>query len=214
MRVTNLTQGTAEWLRWLASGLGGSDAPAIAGVSPWTTPLVLWQRRTGAAAEEEDDFAMRRGRRLEPIARRLYEASTRILTAPLCGRHERHSWMRVSLDGITLAGDLVLEIKAPNRDAHTLALKGQVPEHYWPQLQHELAVSGAPLLHYVSITENQAFGATKDLPQIAPPVAVRPDPDYIDRLIATEAEFWEMILCRRQPPPDWPAQSAMGRKTA
>ena len=56
-----------------------------------------------------------------------------------------------SLDGMTLAGDLVLEIKCPMRgtrsDLWQDVSQGQVPEHYRVQVQHQLMVSGAEKAH-------------------------------------------------------------------
>lgn len=50
--------------------LGGSDAAAILGVSPWTTPLDLFLIKTGQKAEFADparEKLFRRGKRLEPV---------------------------------------------------------------------------------------------------------------------------------------------------
>ncbi len=56
-----------------------------------------------------------------------------------------------SLDGMTLEGDLVLEIKCPVRgirsDLWQGALDGQVPMHYRIQVQHQFMVSGARTAH-------------------------------------------------------------------
>ena len=56
-----------------------------------------------------------------------------------------------SLDGLTLEGDLVLEIKCPVRgtrsDLWQDVASGQVPEHYLVQVQHQLMVSGAACAH-------------------------------------------------------------------
>ena len=201
MNPVILIQGTAPWFRWRCQGIGGSDAPVVLGLAPWedATPHALWLRKTGKAPDVEDTFAMRRGRRLEPIARQLYEQLTGHLVSPLCGEHEERAWMLASLDGITLLGDLIVEIKAPDWETHELALAGQVPDYYFPQVQHQLAVSGAELAHYVSLTENKRFGASKDSPQIAPPVEVLPQPDYIARLVEAEREFWKCVLDRRPP---------------
>ena len=57
----------------------------------------------------------------------------------------------LSLDGITLAGDLILEIKCPYKgEASALwqsVVAGEVPEYYAYQMQHQLMVSGAKLAH-------------------------------------------------------------------
>lgn len=53
--------------------LGGSDAAAVMGLSPWATPLELWQQKTGRAEKKNDDPAAQRrysrGHKLEPFIR-------------------------------------------------------------------------------------------------------------------------------------------------
>jgi predicted phage-related endonuclease len=53
--------------------LGGSDAAAVMGVSPWSTPVELWQKKTGRAKSEAPDVAAskryERGHKLEPFIR-------------------------------------------------------------------------------------------------------------------------------------------------
>ena len=51
--------------------IGGSDAAAILGVSPWKTPVELWQDKVGLSAPEiitpAKQRAFNRGKRLEPV---------------------------------------------------------------------------------------------------------------------------------------------------
>lgn len=53
--------------------LGGSDASAVIGLSPWATPLELWQQKTGRSEKRDDDPAAQRrysrGHKLEPFIR-------------------------------------------------------------------------------------------------------------------------------------------------
>lgn len=55
--------------------LGGSDAAAVMGLSPWATPVELWQQKTGRVPREEPDAAAlkryERGHRLEPFIREM-----------------------------------------------------------------------------------------------------------------------------------------------
>jgi putative phage-type endonuclease len=51
--------------------LGGSDAAAVMGLSPWATPVELWQQKTGRVEREAPDAARQkifdRGHKLEPF---------------------------------------------------------------------------------------------------------------------------------------------------
>jgi putative phage-type endonuclease len=115
--------------------------------SPWQTPYQLWLLRTGRA-EQKVTPPMRRGSELEPAARAAYEQHTGNIMEPLVMVDGEYS---ASLDGITLAGDLALEIKVPfnGRDSELWKAveSGQVPDYYGWQIEHQLMVSGAKLAH-------------------------------------------------------------------
>jgi putative phage-type endonuclease len=145
--IVKLVQGSAEWHQHRLHHRNASETPAVLGVSPWLTPYQLWQIKTGRAAQPEVTAAMAHGTRLEPQAREAYERETGLIMEPLVLVDGAYS---ASLDGITLAGDLILEIKCPkSKDSKTLAeaKAGRVPEHVYWQIQTQLMVSGAELAH-------------------------------------------------------------------
>lgn len=145
--IVQLQQGSPEWLAYRLSRRNASESAAVLGLSPWTTPYQLWLLKTGRA-ESKVTQAMQRGTDLEPAARAAYEDQTGLVMQPLVLEAGGYS---ASLDGMTLDGDLVLEIKCPLRgtrsDLWQDVLGGQVPEHYQAQVQHQLMVTGAELAH-------------------------------------------------------------------
>lgn len=145
--IVQLTQGSPEWLAYRRQMRNASESAAVLGVSPWTTPYQLWLQKTGKA-ESKATPAMQRGTDLEPSARAAYEDQTGLIMQPVVLQVGDYS---ASLDGMTLEGDLVLEIKCPVRgsrsDLWQEVLAGQVPEHYLIQVQHQLMVSGAATAH-------------------------------------------------------------------
>ena len=62
-----------EWLEWRREGIGASDAPVIMGVSPWTTPLQLWENKLLGKSGQLETSSMRRGKDMEKEARRHFE---------------------------------------------------------------------------------------------------------------------------------------------
>jgi putative phage-type endonuclease len=183
-------QGSTAWLAWRRGGIGASDAPAIMGVSPWMDLETLWLDKTGRRRGGFSNHAMQRGQRLEPEARALYIRTTRVRVEPVCLEHGAHPWMRGSLDGISADGGVVLEVKCPGATDHAVALRGDIPAKYVPQLQHLLAVSGAGVCHYWSYRDGE--GALLE---------VAPDPGYIRRLVERERDFWQHVLDDRRPQP-------------
>ena len=146
-RIVQLTQGSPEWLDYRRSRRNASETAAVMGLSPWSTPYQLWLEKTSRTNAKVTQ-AMQRGTELEPSARSAYEEQTELVMQPLVIEDGAYS---ASLDGMTLAGDLVLEIKCPMRgtrsDLWQDVSQGQVPEHYRVQVQHQLMVSGAEKAH-------------------------------------------------------------------
>jgi hypothetical protein len=109
--------------------------------------------------------------------------------------HDHLDWLRASLDGLDLEGGLVVMLKAPCAADHCEALAGQVPGHYRPQAQHQLAATGLPLLHFASYSENRAFSRRERLAV----VEVRPEPAYQAKLLYAEWCFWGCVVLDRWP---------------
>lgn len=179
-----------EWLAWRKQGLGSSDAPIVMGVSQWCTPYRLWEIKTGIYEKPEmSNRAIERGNALEPKARAQYELEHDIDMPPKLVEHESHPWLRASLDGYNEGQRGILEVKCPGASDHRLACNGSVPEKYWPQIQHQLLVTGAEYVDYYSFDGER--GAT---------VRVLPDILYCRKLFETLRDFWQKVL-KRAPPP-------------
>lgn len=146
-QVIQIVQGTPEWHAHRRGLRNASETPAVLGISPWMTPYQLWLAKTGRSTPEPNE-AMRRGTSLEPLARHAYEVETGHVMQPLVLQDGEYA---ASLDGVTLDGELIVEIKCPYKgQASSLwqAIEaGEVPEHYRMQVQHQLMVSGAALAH-------------------------------------------------------------------
>jgi putative phage-type endonuclease len=175
-------QNTGEWLSWRREGIGASDAPVIMGLSPWQKEGELLLLKTGQKAERPANDAMERGKRLEPLARQAYVEHTGVAVEPMCVQSREHAWMRASLDGLSLDGSHVVEIKCPGEKDHSLAAAGTVPGKYYPQLQHILAVTGLAEIYYWSFR----YGHTVLL-------KVDRDDSFIAELIEKEVAFWTRV---------------------
>lgn len=145
--LVQVTQGSPQWHAYRRTQRNASESAAVMGVSPWMTPYQLWLVKTGRWTQPVT-CAMQRGTDMEPAARAAYEQRTGLVMQPVVLQDGDYS---ASLDGMTLEGDLVLEIKVPIRGMASAlwqsASDGVVPLHYQVQVQHQLAVSGADHAH-------------------------------------------------------------------
>ncbi|MCW5766508.1 MAG: YqaJ viral recombinase family protein [Phycisphaeraceae bacterium] len=146
-KIVKLVQGSPDWHAHRATYRNASETPAVLGVSPWVTPYQLWLQRSGRG-QVEVTKPMLHGTQLEPLAREAYEKLTGHVMQPLVLVDGDYS---ASLDGITLDGGLILEIKSPfkgrDSDLWRAACEGKIPEHYRWQIETQLMVSGAEVAH-------------------------------------------------------------------
>jgi putative phage-type endonuclease len=179
-----LIQGTPEWLTWRNNGIGASDAPTIMGENPWKTAAQLLSEKSAKATASTPNAAMRRGTELEPEARRAYELRTGRIMQPVCLQSTQYEWLRASLDGLSLNLDAAVEIKCGESVYRKTADYGQVPDYYYGQLQHILAVTGLLSIDF--------FCYLPGRPELLVPVDR--DDAYIERLVIAEYQFWLEVL--------------------
>ncbi len=185
-----LTQGTPEWLNWRRDYIGGSEASVIMGVNRYTNVIELFQRKLGLIPEVQMNDAMARGHLLEPEARVLFALETGVSVQPACYNSPDYPFAAASMDGINIDGSFAVEIKCPGLRTHTEALSNnKVPLLYYPQLQHQMAVTGAEVNYYWSYVP---------LPHIKNVlIEQRPDPAYIERLMKREEIFASYVTRAR-----------------
>ena len=192
--VSELAQNSKEWKSWRGKGIGASDAPVIMGGSPWQSALELWLDKTGLKPRSEPNVfslkAMERGTALEPKARELFEQEKGKPFPALSAEHDNYPFIRASFDGYNAEENAVLEIKCPGKADHAKALKGQVPEKYYPQLQQQMLVSGATKAYYYSWDGVSPGGVCVEVPA---------DHAYQAELLSKLVIFWSAVSNRTLP---------------
>jgi putative phage-type endonuclease len=187
--VVRMVQGSAEWHEHRRKYRNASETPVVLGLSPWTTPYQLWQVKLGLI-EQEVNPAMQRGTELEPVARAAYERQTGRVMQPLVVVDGEYS---ASLDGMTLGGERIVEIKCPVKGKESTLWKmvemGQLPEHYQCQVQHQLLVTGA------AVADVYAFDGSEGIL-----LEVTPAPETWPRIHDAWDKF-AVFLASKTPPP-------------
>lgn len=150
-------QNESEWLAARQSFIGGSDAACILGLNPWKSNVELWREKTGRKAPDDlsENAAVYFGKAAEEHLRELFTLDYEprgIFTyyKPLnMWTNKKYPWAHASLDGWlkeTAAYRLgVLEIKTAtiNSAAQSKKWANGIPENYFVQLLHYLAVTDA-----------------------------------------------------------------------
>lgn len=137
--------------------LGGSDAAAVMGLSPWASPVELWMEKTGRTVREIDAAKARvfaRGKKLEPIVLDMVIDKLReqgneveIIATNERYRDPEHLFLSCEIDfELMLNGE---HINGDCKTVHGFARKKwgeeeteEVPVEYAAQFMHGLGITG------------------------------------------------------------------------
>lgn len=156
MRSMQIFKTREEWLKARRGTIGGSDAGAVVGVSPFRSSWEAWQDMTGQAQRreftQEAMARMRYGLQAEAPLRELFkldfpEYNFQYYENNLC-TNDAFPWAHASLDGwmYDKTGRFgVWECKTATvqNDADYKKWLWGVPEVYFCQILHNMAVTGA-----------------------------------------------------------------------
>lgn len=147
MHITNLTQGTPEWIAHRAKHFNASDAPAMMGVSSYKTRTELLHELHTGIPKEVDPITQRLfddGHRFEALARPLAEKIIGDDLYPVVGTLGRLS---ASFDGLTIDEGIAYEHKTLNETLQAVMVEGcagaELPMEYQVQMEQQCMVSGA-----------------------------------------------------------------------
>lgn len=208
-----------QWLAERQTGVGGSDAAVVLGLSKWKTPYQLWQEKRGELPQQPDSWLLRWGRAMEPELRQHYADLTgrEVSLAHGIVRHPEHPWMICTPDGgVGSDGSRerrLLEIKI-SRSADGWGEPGSDEIHpvYLPQAQHNMLVTGFRVCDVLFAV----YGREPVL------YTVPADDEIHDMLIEAEYIFWDHVILGTPPDPTdfadvisrWGKHSTAGAVTA
>lgn len=195
LKLIKLEQGSQEWLEWRKGGIGASEAGIICGSLPeaWDGLFAYTKRKTHGTEKffsEEARIRIKRGQDMEEEARQAYARLTGNQVEAVCIIHPEHEYLRASLDGITSDLKTVVEIKCSGKNVYDKVSIGKIPDYYYSQLQHQLAV--------VPCAERSHFWMYN--PELGKPLLfdVPRDEDYIAEMVYREAFVWDAIQRERK----------------
>ena len=176
--------------------VGSSDAPAIVGLSKWTSPVQLWLEKVGLTPPKEDNIAMELGRFLEPFVLGKFEEymdekvvdRQAVLTDPV------RPWRLAHIDG-RFDGHQVVEAKTAGMvflsSNHGWGDPGtdEVPDPYIVQAQHILSLDPEAEIVWMPVLLRGVFTVYR----------VPRNEEIIKSLIDAEEEFWGMVQSGTRP---------------
>lgn len=187
--------------------IGGSDAGAVLGVSPYQSRLGLWERLMGMREPEPENERMKWGKRLEGpiIAAFAEETGWEVEHFPTYDPadedgavtfvHPEYPWLRSHPDGRVLSDDGgLIQAKVTHHLTDEWGEPGSsdVPATIYAQCQHDMVAC----VEHVTYVPVLVGGNTLHT------FVVPADREFQDALVEQERDLWEAVKSGEPPEPD------------
>lgn len=194
-----------EWLEYRRLGIGGSDAAAVLGISPWTTSRDLYYDKRGivSAIDDSDNWVqLEVGHLLEDLVGRIFakKSGFKIIRVKKMFQHPHHPFMLADIDFLVELPDgtyAILECKTTNSNARDKWWDSErreiVPAYYVAQGRHYMAVLNISRVYYCCLYDNSEDSAIIR--------HIDRDQECESELISLEEDFWVNHVQAEVPPP-------------
>ena len=183
-----------EWLRIRKGYIGGSDAGAIIGLNPYSSPFSVWAEKTGRLPEFEGNVTTKVGSFLEDLVARMFmeETGKKVQRFNFTIVNPEYPWACANIDREVLGEDAVLEIKTTNSFVNVKKFRtGEYPEQWYTQMTHYMAVTGAQKCYLAVLSECRDFRIFE----------LSRDEEEIKALMEAEENFWNKYVKTNTMPP-------------
>lgn len=202
-----------QWHLLRGTGLGGSDAATVLGISQYQSKYELWELKT---KRKKDTFkgneATDKGNRLEPVLfnlfKELYKDTYKVIdTKDISLSNKKCPFYRANLDGALLDVQNrkgVLELKSTtiqNKKMFDEWKDNKMPQNYYCQVLHYLACTGFDYVVLYCMADipwaDEGRGSQQTYIRIVKRSEVL---EEINQLVKTEVEFWNKHVIADIPP--------------
>lgn len=202
-KVTSTKEMPREtWLELRRNSIGGSDAAACCGQSPWKSPLELWCEKEGMIPDKETNESMRRGTYLEEyVAERfMEETGKKVIRSNFMYCDDEFPFLTANIDRMIVGEKAGLECKTMNDYSSTDydLESGEIPTQYYYQVQHYMMVMGWEYM-YIAFSTNFKFTWMK----------VDRNDGFIKGMRNQEVSFWYNHIVKHIRPEADGSQSSM-----
>ena len=179
-----------EWVALRKSSIGGSDAAICVNMNPYSDLLTLYADKKSLSSEKDTSEAMRLGTDLEQyVAERFMEKT---------GKKVRNDFFMYADDDYDYITAIVgenagLECKTMGSFHGYNFENGDIPSHYFCQVQHYCMVMGFDMVYLAILVLQRGLYV----------IEVKRDDEFIKSLREAETGFWtNYIMQNKMPDPD------------
>jgi len=201
----------AEWLKARRASIGGSDAPAVCGISKWNSRLGVWADKRGITEETKHEEWHEIGLQLEPVIGSLvaWKSGRKLVTLPKYAviRSDVHEFVGCTPDFLVVdkeKGLGVLQTKnVAARNAWEWIGESEPPAPVLVQNQHELIACSScdELIEEYGEPKYGMVGALLGGGEVVW-YDQEPNDAFSNWLLTEEAKLWGMIQSGERPDPE------------
>lgn len=186
-----------DWLAQRRRSIGGSDAAALVGMNPYSSPYSVWADKLGKLPPTEENEAIRLGHDLEDyVAKRFQEATgKRVRRENNIISNPDFPFAHANVDRLVIGEDAGLECKTTSSFLNMRKCKnGEFPDNYYAQCVHYMMVTGASHWYLAVLVLGPGAGFYH--------FVIERDEEEISALAKAEEAFWNNVTAKIPPPAD------------
>lgn len=193
-----------EWLAIRRKGIGGSDMAAVLGVSKYGNALTVWEDKRGEREPVEENEFMYWGNVLEEVVAQEFAKRTgwKVRNNNYTLQSIEYPYLLANIDRDIVGVDAGLECKTASAYKEAEWEGDKVPDSYYVQCQHYMAVTGKASWWIACLVGGNRF-FYKEIPR---------DEKLIKTIIEEGKAFWQMVLDGMKPAVDGSEESSNALK--
>ena len=195
MSITKVkTASHEEWKELRSHYIGGSDAAAVVGLNPFSSPYALWAEKTGQMPGFSGNLATEVGTYLEEFVAQKFAAETgkKVRKCNQSFLNSDYPWAIANIDREIVGEDAGLEIKSTSELNMKKFKGGEYPANYYCQCVHYMAMTGKQRWYLAVLIGNRDFRW----------FTIERDEAEIAALMGAEADLWELVKNHTPPVAD------------
>jgi putative phage-type endonuclease len=171
-----------EWHNWRDQKIGASDAPIIAGLSPYKKRADLLEEKRTGKKKPVNDYILNKGHKYEAKMRPIAEMLLGLNLKPAFMESTEFSFMSASLDGFDPEKNIGWECKLCGQDMFEYCVSNKKPpKKYIRQVQQQILIGDLEKVIFWCGTDETNYTYFD----------VYRDQKIIDDLIKENKEFWD-----------------------
>ena len=191
-----------EWLELRKKSIGGSDSAACVGMNQWSSEITLYAEKKGLSKPKITSEAMREGTDLEAyVAERFCEQEgKKVRNDFMMYADDECDFITANIDRRVVGENAGLECKLMGSFNGYNLEDGEIPSHYFCQVQHYMMVMGFDYMYLAILVLQRGLYVIK-IPR---------DDEFIKQLREAEIRFWRTNVERDIVPEPDGSDAALG----